>query len=97
MRNIAAFPLAIPLMAGPGAITATVARRARSRQLAADRRSAGHDRRSECLLRRRVFFRWPYQRASRHDWKYRAVTPSWRATRRIGRSICGRRRARDLK
>ena len=24
MRNIAAFPLAIPLMAGPGAITATV-------------------------------------------------------------------------
>jgi multiple antibiotic resistance protein len=24
--------------------------------LAADRRSAGHDRRSECLLRRRVFF-----------------------------------------
>jgi hypothetical protein len=33
------------------------------------------DRRSECLLRRRVLFRWPYQRASWHDWQYRALTP----------------------
>ena len=35
-RNVAAFPLAIPLMAGPGAITATVlARRTRRREYAA--------------------------------------------------------------
>ena len=30
MRNIAAFPLAIPLMAGPGAITATILLASRS-------------------------------------------------------------------
>src|SRR5450756_1942455 len=39
VRNIAAFPLAIPLMAGPGAITASV--------LLAGRAGAGHQRNGE--------------------------------------------------
>jgi MarC family integral membrane protein len=97
VRNIAAFPLAIPLMAGPGAITATVllAGHAHGNWLLIAVLLAMIAVVSACCVV--AFFCWPHQRASWHDWKYRAITPSWRATRRIGCSICGRRRARDLK
>ena len=53
VRNIAAFPLAIPLMAGPGAITATrAARRPRRRRSHTSRRAARRHRRGadRCVL-----------------------------------------------
>ena len=88
VRNIAAFPLAIPLLAGPGAITATV--------LLAGR-ADGRSRADRCVDRGggagrgRVFRR---RSSCRHasagcsaDRQYRAVAAARRATRRARRAI----------
>ena len=96
VRNVAAFPLAIPLMAGPGAITATV--------LLAGR--AGGDLLLTVLVRcrrgpgrGRVFRRLPFRRAdrpaARPHRQYRAVAPARRAARRTRGAIRRRRRALD--
>ena len=50
VRNIAAFPLAIPLMAGPGAITATVLLAGRSRRRTAAPRDAARRHRAVLAL-----------------------------------------------
>ena len=96
VRNIAAFPLAIPLMAGPGAITATV--------LLAGR-SGGDPMRLGILLAviavvaallclRRLPAGSAHRQAARRHRQYRAVAPARRAARRARRAIRGRRRAR---
>src|SRR4029077_13106704 len=98
VRNIAAFPLAIPLLAGPGAITATVL---------LSGRADGHPTQIAILIavvaagRGRVFFGFPVCRTDRprhrQDRQHRAVAPAWRAARRACRAICGRWRARRLR
>ena len=94
VRNIAAFPLAIPLLAGPGAITATVLLAGRAGgnlmliAVLIGGRGAG---------RGRVFRRFPVCRADRPrhrpDRQHRAVAAARRAACRACRAICGRRRA----
>jgi multiple antibiotic resistance protein len=94
-HNIAAFPLAIPLMAGPGAITATV--------LLAGRADGN-------LLLLAILFavvvccgillgRVPAGRADRalpwRDRQHRALAPARRAACGIGGSVRGRRHPRD--
>ena len=95
VRNIAAFPLAIPLLAGPGAITATL--------LLATR--AGGNMILIGILIGVVllialscwvtFVCRAHQRPSRQDRQYRAVAAARRAARGVGRAICGRRHPRD--
>ncbi len=95
VRNIAAFPLAIPLMAGPGAITATV--------LLAGR--AGGDPLRLAMLLGVVAVvlalcfvvftaRGAHRDAARHHRQCRAVAPARRAAGRARRAIRDRRRAR---
>ncbi len=80
VRNIAAFPLAIPLLAGPGAITATVLLAGR----AGGKPSC--NRNSDCcggacrrFLLDHFHLRRAHQRAARHDREYRAVAAARRA------------------
>ena len=97
VRNIAAFPLAIPLMAGPGAITATV--------LLAGR-AYGHMLLVGLLLAVVVFVSLsclaafllagqlqPHARAHR---QYRPVAAARRAAGGACRAICGRRHPRRI-
>jgi multiple antibiotic resistance protein len=68
VRNVAAFPLAIPLMAGPGAITATVLLAGRSEgDPTAPRHSARCHRLRGRALRRGLFTRHAYRKAARRD------------------------------
>ncbi len=95
VRNIAAFPLAIPLLAGPGAITATVLLAGRAdgnlllRRVADCRRGGGRGR-----VFRRLHLRRADQPAARHDREHRAVAPARRAARRARRAIRRRRHPR---
>ena len=93
VRNIAAFPLAIPLMAGPGAITATVllAGRARRRP-GADRAPHRHHRRHRGGVPDRVPRRRPHRARARRDRQHGAVTPARRAAGRARRAVRDRRR-----
>ena len=97
VRNIAAFPLAIPLMAGPGAITATV--------LLAGR-AAGDLARLGILLGAIaviiafcfvVFSGSSHRQARRHHRQCRAVAPARRAAGGACRAIRHRRRARGAR
>ena len=94
-RNVAAFPLAIPLMAGPGAITATVllAGRADGNMLLTGFAHCGRNVWSR-LHALRPFFRAADQPASRHDRQHRPLAPAWRAARRARGAIRGRRHSR---
>ena len=98
VRNIAAFPLAIPLMAGPGAITATV--------LLSGRASGDPLRLGDSARRHRrgagaVFYRLSAghrdRPALRHHRQYRALAPARRAAGGAGRAIRHRRRARGAR
>ena len=68
VRNVAAFPLAIPLMAGPGAITATVllAPGQRRRSDAVDNPARGYRLRRRAL-RRGLFTLHAYRKTARRD------------------------------
>ena len=94
-HNVAAFPLAIPLMAGPGAITATVllAGRADGNMLLTGLLIAvvvsGRDR----VLCRFVSAAAD-QPAARYDRQHRPLAPAWRAARRARGAIRGRRHSR---
>lgn len=94
VRNIAAFPLAIPLLAGARRNHGDgFAGRTCPRQLAVDRKLACRDCTGGRMLHRRLLFRRAHQRPSWHDREYRAVASARRATGRPSRAICGRRRA----
>ena len=98
VRNIAAFPLAIPLMAGPGAITATVL---------LSGRASGDPARLSILLGAIaavivlcfvVFLLATVDRqALRHHRQYRALAPARRAAGGARRAIRHRRRARGAR
>ena len=92
VRNIAAFPLAIPLLAGPGAITATLllATRAGGNMILIGI-LIGVVLLIAAFLLDHLRFRRAHQRASRQDRQYRAVAAARRAARGLGRAIRGRR------
>ena len=96
VRNIAAFPLAIPLLAGPGAITATVLLPgvpAAISMLIAILIGV------VVLVAFACFLAFLLRRAdrplSRPDRQHRAVATARRAAGGACRAICGRWRARD--
>ena len=95
VRNIAAFPLGIPLMAGPGAITACVllAGRASGEPLHLAILLGAVARRAGVLLRG-VHARRQYRQADGHHRQCRAVTPARRAAGCAGGAVRDRRRAR---
>ena len=95
VRNVAAFPLAIPLMAGPGAITATVllAGRSEGDPMRLDRFARRHRLRRRAL-RRGLPALHAYRQAARRDRQHRALAPARRAARGTRGAIRGRRRAR---
>ena len=97
VRNVAAFPLAIPLLAGPGAITAVVllAGRAAGNLLLTGLRTGSRRCRRFKLLRRLHPCR-PDQPPARHDRQYRAVAIARRPARGACRAIRRRRYPRGV-
>ncbi len=95
VRNIAAFPLAIPLMAGPGAITATVllAGRDAGDPVRLGLLLGGH-RRGACGVLYRVRAGDADRPDARQHGEHGAVAPVRRAACRAGGPIRRRRRAR---
>ena len=92
VRNVAAFPLAVPLLAGPGAITATIllAGQASGNLVAAGDTGRGGGA-GRGFVPRHLHFCRAHQRPSRHDRQHRAVPPAWRVAGGAGGAIRGRR------
>ena len=97
VRNIAAFPLAIPLMAGPGAITATILLASRSDNDATrlDNPSRRHRDRS-CTLLSRFCARLAHCKMARRYRQCCGVPPSRSAAGGARRAICDRWRSRCI-
>ena len=97
VRNIAAFPLAIPLMAGPGAITATIllAGRSDGDPLQLDDPARGHRSRPRALLCH-LYAGGAHREVARRHRQCRRVAPARRAARSARRAIRHRRRPRRV-